>query len=116
MNARTLLIFWFLAVFAAMVAVTTWASLDLDVLTAGRELWAVPWGRATLFDAYFAFVAVWLWVAHRESSWTARLAWLAAFFLLGNLAISAYFLLALRRASASTPLASLFGPRPGAAR
>jgi hypothetical protein len=114
MNGRTLLVLWFVFVLAAMTAVTVWASLDRDVLSAARALWADPWGRATLFDAYFAFAAVWLWVAARERSWGARLGWLAAFGLLGNFAIAAYFLLALRRADARAPLAALFGT--GAAR
>ena len=87
----------FLAVLAAMLWVTVTASLDRDVLTAGRDLWADPWGKATLFDAYFAFLTIWLFVAWRERTWLSRILWLLAILLLGNFAIAAYFLIALAR-------------------
>lgn len=116
MSSRLLLRLWFSGVLAAMLAVTVWASLDRRVFDAGAELWAMPWGRATLFDAYFAFVAIWLWIAWRERSLVARAGWLVAILLLGNVAIAAYFLLALRRAPAdaapSSALDALFGARP----
>lgn len=111
--SRRLLAGWFVLVLAAMLAVTVWASLDRDVLTAAAEIWSDPWGRATLFDAYFAFLAVWLWVAWRERGWAARLGWLAAILLLGNFAIAAYGLRTLGRARTADGLAALFGPRPG---
>ena len=87
----------FLAVLAAMLWVTWTASLDRDVLTAGRALWADPWGKATLFDAYFAFLTIWLFVAWRERTWLSRLLWLLAILVLGNFAIATYFLIALFR-------------------
>lgn len=111
MTTRALLFAWFSIVLVAMLAVTVWASLDRDVLTAGAELWRDPWGRATLFDAYFAFVAVWLWIAWRERRWAARLAWLAGILLLGNFAIAAYALGVLARDRRADGLAALFAPR-----
>ena len=114
MNSKPLLVVWFSAVLVAMSAVTIWASLDRNVMVALGDLWREPWGRATLFDAYFAFVAVWLWIAWRERSAPARIGWLIAIFLAGNFAIAGYFLLALRRAPAASPLEGLFGRRPGA--
>jgi len=107
---------WFALVLVAMTAATVAASFDRDVLSAARELAADPWGLATLADAYFAFVAVWLWIAWRERGWPRRLAWLAAILLLGNFAIAVYFLIALARARRDDPLGSLFGARPGAVR
>ena len=86
---RAMLVLWS-AVFVAMSAVTTWASLDRDVLTAAAQIWADPWGRATLFDAYFAFLAVYLWIFYREPGWTARIGWAIALACLGNFAIAAY--------------------------
>jgi|CXWL01.1.fsa_nt_gi hypothetical protein len=91
---RTLIVFWTL-VLVAMVWVTTWASLDRDVLTAGGELWRDPWGRATLFDAYFAFLAVFVWIAWRERTLLRCLLWLILLLALGNIAIAVYFLVAL---------------------
>lgn len=103
---------WFVFVLVAMTAATVAASLDRDVLSAARDLAVDPWGLATLADAYFAFVAVWLWIAWRERSWPSRLAWLAVILVLGNFAIAAYFLIALAGARAEDPLDSLFGTRP----
>lgn len=94
---RTFLILAFSAIFLAMLWVTVVASLDRNVLTAGAEIWADPWGKATLFDAYFAFLTVYLFIAWRERSNVARGLWLIAILLLGNFAISAYFLAALLR-------------------
>ena len=112
MRGRALLVAWFGLVLVAMAAVTLWATLDANVLEGGGRVWREPWGRATLFDAYFAFVAVWLWIAWRERSTVARAAWLFALFLLGNFAIAAYFLFQLRRAEGSgDALDHLFGRR-----
>ncbi|MCG8456752.1 MAG: DUF1475 domain-containing protein [Holophagales bacterium] len=87
----------FVGVLVAMTWVTVTASLDRDVLQAAGEIWADPWGKATLFDAYFAFLTVYLWIFFRERSLGSRLGWLAGVLLLGNFAIAAYFLLALGR-------------------
>jgi len=88
---------WCSLVLLTMLGVTTWASLQENVLEAFLRLGRDPWGLATLFDAYFAFLAFWLWVAWRERTWVPRLAWLLAILGLGNLAMAAYVLLALRR-------------------
>ncbi len=79
-------------VLLGMLGVTIAASLDRGVLTAAVELWPDPWFRATLADAYFGFLTVWLWVAYRERSWIARIGWLVALLLLGNIAIAVYLL------------------------
>lgn len=94
---KSLLTAFWLAILVAMVWVTTWASFDRDVLTAAAEIWRDPWGRATLFDAYFSFLAVFVWIAWRERTWGRQLAWLLGLLVLGNIAIAVYFLLALRR-------------------
>lgn len=88
---------WCAAVLLVMLGVTTWASLHENVLAAFVRLGRDPWGLATLFDAYFAFLAVWFWIAWRECGAMSRGIWLAAILLLGNFAIAAYVLLALRR-------------------
>lgn len=111
LTLRTLRV-WFVLCLATLSVLTLLASLERDVVSAARELVADPWGLATLADAYFAFVAVWLWIAWRERSWSGRTAWLAAILVLGNFAIAVYFLLALARARRDDPLGSLFGARP----
>ena len=101
---RTALRLLFAAVFLAMVFVTVQATLERGVFTAAADLWRDAWFRATLADAYFGFLTVWVWVAYRERTSAARLGWLVAFLALGNLAISAYALLAIQRLPAGAPL------------
>jgi hypothetical protein len=86
-----------IVVFAAMVAVTTWASLDANVLVGFQRLLADRWGVATLFDAYFGFLWLWLWITYKEGSPWRSLLWLLLLFALGNLAMAAYVLLQLAR-------------------
>ncbi len=107
---RLLIGFWS-AVLIAMIWVTTWASLDRDVFTAAAEIWRDPWGRATLFDAYFAFLAVWVWIAWRERTPLRAALWLALLLGLGNIAIALYFLAALVRLPPGDSWDALFRPR-----
>lgn len=86
-----------ITVFAAMVAVTTWASLDANVLVGFQRLLADRWGVATLFDAYFGFLWFWLWIAYKEASPWRSLLWLLLLGALGNLAIAAYVMVQLVR-------------------
>lgn len=104
------LVLWFVFVVLAMLAVTVYASLQHDVVQGFVRVAREPWGLATLMDAYFAFLAFGLWVCWKERCWPARLAWLAAILLLGNFAMAAYVLLALRRAASIEDL--LAGRRP----
>ncbi len=85
-----------LAVLAVMTWVTVVASLDRGVFSAASELWQAPWFRATLADAYFGFLSVYLWIFYRETSATRRGLWLVLLLTLGNFAIAAYLLLATR--------------------
>lgn len=84
-------------VITLMLWATVRASLDRSVVDAAVDLWRDPWGRATLFDAYFAFLFVWLWMAWRTRGWTGRVLWLIAVLTLGNFAIAAYVLIAVAR-------------------
>ena len=86
-----------IAVFVAMVAVTTWASLEANVLVGFQRLLADRWGIATLFDAYFGFLWFWLWILHKEPSLWRSLLWLLLLFALGNLAMAAYVMVQLAR-------------------
>jgi Protein of unknown function (DUF1475) len=86
-----------IGVFVVMVAVTTWASLEANVIVGFQHLLAERWGVATLFDAYFGFLWFWLWIAYKEASLGRSLLWLGLLFALGNLAMAAYVMIQLAR-------------------
>ena len=77
-------------VLVAMIAVTTWASVEKSLGEGFRLLFAERWGIATLFDAYFGFLTFYAWVHYKESSWTARVLWLATILFFGNIAMAIY--------------------------
>ncbi len=87
----------FASILVAMLAVTVTASLDQGVFEAGSELWPDPWFRATLADAYFGFITIYLWIAYKERSWPARSLWFFLVMGLGNIAIAIYLLIQLFR-------------------
>jgi len=95
---------WFLRIAAmvvliAMLAVTSWASQTVALWNMPRAVATHPWFIATLFDTYFAFLSFWAWVAYKETSVIARVLWLVAILLLGNIAMSIYVLRELFRVS-----------------
>ena len=99
--------FAFSLVLVLMLFVTSWASQFQALWNLPREVYEHPWFIATLFDAYFAFLTFFLWVAYKEKSWMARLLWLVAILLLGNIAMAAYMLIKLFRIPPSAPLEEL---------
>lgn len=103
---------WFLLVLLAMLAVTTWAGMQENLFVAGGRLIRDPWGLATLFDAYFAFLAFWLWLAWRERAWLPRILWLLAILALGNLAMAGYVLIQLFSLGPGADLGALFQRKP----
>lgn len=100
----------FVVVLASMVAVTSWASLHTSVLAIPDEVLRDPWFIATLADAYWAFVAVYVWIAWKERSVAARVLWLIALLALGNISIAVYFLQELWR-EGTTSVDALFTRR-----
>ncbi|MCH2177292.1 MAG: DUF1475 domain-containing protein [Mariniblastus sp.] len=104
---RLLLIVIFSTILLGMIWVTTAASLERNLFTAGAELMADGWFRATLADAYFGFITFFVWVAYRETSWLPRLLWLVAILLLGNIAMAIYMLIRLIRCNPEWPVYSL---------
>ncbi len=94
---RVPLMLFFAAILAGMLWVTTAASLEQDLWSAVEELWPDGWFRATLADAYFGFLTVFVWIAWREASVGRSAVWFVALMLLGNIAIAVYFLVALAR-------------------
>ena len=128
MPLRRALTLYFVLVLAAMTWVSWYASTAPTITSlpeyaalAGKEginvikgfetVCAEPWGLATMFDAYFGFLAFWLYVAWRERTVGARLGWLVALLLLGNFAIAAYALLCLAAAKEETDLGKVFFTR-----
>ncbi len=90
------LLFTFVLVF--MLGIITWASSRCALFDIPREVFTHPWFIATLFDAYLAFVAFWVWVAWKEGTVAACVLWLIAILLWGNPAIALYMLIELARA------------------
>jgi hypothetical protein len=101
----------FATVLVAMLCVTSWASSVVALWSIPREVAAHPWFVATLFDAYFAFLTFWLWLAWKERSWFPRVAWLVGILLLGNIAMAAYMLIQLFRLPTTATLDQLLARR-----
>lgn len=95
---RRALLLWALVVLTGLVGVSVWATNLVSIMPAMQDLFEHPgagnnpWFIATLFDAYFGFLWFWLWIASRERSAIARIAWLPLVLLLGNIAMAGYML------------------------
>jgi hypothetical protein len=61
----------------------------------GAQLLQMPWGIVTLVDVYVGFILFAMWVVYREASLLAKVAWVVALMVLGNLIAALYVLLAL---------------------
>lgn len=83
------------SILVGMLAVTGWASQRQPILDAWSALWPDLWFRATLADAYFGFLVVFVWIGWRERTLLTRLVWFVLLMTLGNIAIAVYFLIAL---------------------
>lgn len=111
----TFLRVFFCVVLLSMTAVATWAGTQQSLGDFARSAtFREPWVLATLLDAYWAFIAFYVWVAWKERSLPARLLWFVSIVLLGNIAIAAYMLVQLFSVPASSPLDPVFTRRqPG---
>jgi hypothetical protein len=103
--------FLFGAIFVWMVVLTIRTSLAVSLWTAWDGFAANPWAVATLYDAYFGFLAFWLWVAWRERSVGVRILWFVLIALLGNIAMSLYVLIQIFMLKPDEPVESLFQRR-----
>ncbi|ADB15258.1 conserved hypothetical protein [Pirellula staleyi DSM 6068] len=94
---RTTLILIFSLFFVTLLAITVRATLLESITAVPSAVVSDPWFIATLADAYLSFLTFYCWVFYKERSWLARLGWLVAILLLGNMAISLYMLIAVIR-------------------
>ena len=91
---------WFLRIFfcvvlGSMLWVTAWASSQCPIWKIPAEVVQHPWFIATLFDAYWAFLTFYCWLAYKETFWVSRVLWLIGILLLGNIAMAIYVLILL---------------------
>jgi Protein of unknown function (DUF1475) len=113
MTARSGLTLLFSLIFLSLLCWTVYASLQQPV-SEWTGLTTPPnhyWTIATLIDAYSGFITFYVWVAYKERRWAPRIAWFIGIMLLGNMAMSAYVLLQLKRLPASRPLSDLLATR-----
>ncbi|MFA6954518.1 MAG: DUF1475 family protein [Thermoanaerobaculia bacterium] len=111
MSSRRLLQILFAGVLATMLVVTVRASMAESLLDAWPAFAASPWSVATLFDAYFGFLTFYVWVAWRENTTFARIAWFVLIMLLGNIAMAIYVLIQLQRLAPGEPASAILGRR-----
>ena len=97
----------FLCVLISMLAVTGWASSEVALWRTPRAVATHPWFIATMFDTYFGFLTFYAWVAYKETSNLARVLWLIAILLLGNIAMATYMLIQLFRLPATARMEDL---------
>jgi hypothetical protein len=103
---------WFLriafgCVLLTMLCATGWASHECALWKTPQALVTHPWFIATLFDCYFGFLTFYAWLAYKETSLFARVGWLVAILLLGNIAMSGYMLITLFRLPADATMEQL---------
>lgn len=113
MASRRFLQLLFGFIFISLLVYTTWAStrqsvLEWTGLTEGPNRW---WTIATLIDAYYGFITFYVWVFIKERSALARVLWFVGIMCLGNMAMSAYVLIALARLKPGEPIAHFLLPR-----
>lgn len=103
---RALLIALFTAILLTMLYVTITASLERSVFANGH-LMQDRWFVATLVDAYCGFITFYVWVAWKEPNLFGKVLWFVLIMGLGNIAISAYMLLQLKKLKPGEPLSRL---------
>lgn len=101
----------FAAILVAMIATTTWATMQSGVFTGGSAVLQSRWGIATLLDAYCGFLTFFVWVAWRERSAGARILWFVLIMTLGNIAMASYMLIQLFRLPEGSSMRDLLVPR-----
>jgi hypothetical protein len=99
----------FAAIFVTMAAVTVRTSLRVSLWDALPGLMQDPWAVATLWDAYFAFLTFYLWLAYKERRTVSRIVWFVLVMGLGSIAMSLYVLIQLSRLKPEEPAWAVLG-------
>ena len=97
----------FMFVLVTMLCAPSWASYQCALWKTPQALVTHPWFIATLFDCYFGFLTFYAWVFYKEPGWLARIGWLIAILLLGNIAMSIYMLITLFKLPADARIAQV---------
>ncbi len=103
---------FFFIVLVSMLGVTSWASVQCALWETPRSVVMHPWFIATMFDTYWGFLTFYCWVAYKERSWPAKILWLIAILLLGNIAMAIYSLIQLFRVPATAKLEQVLIRQP----
>lgn len=101
----------FIGIFVAMSSLIVWASSEQPIFGIPRDVFTNPWFIATLFDAYFAFITFYVWVAWKERSIGARGLWLLVVLIWGNFAMAIYMIIELFRIDHIDRLREVFTTR-----
>ena len=104
---KTVLKLLFGTIFLWMTILTIRTSMAVSLWDAWDTFGDNPWAIATLYDAYFAFITFFVWVAYKESTLWSRLLWLVLILGLGNIAMSIYVLIQLFRLKPDEPAEAL---------
>ena len=94
----------FIFVLVTMLCATSWAGHQCALWKTPEAVVTHPWFIATMFDTYFGFLTFYIWLAYKETGLVARIGWLIAILLLGNIAMSAYMLITLFRLPATATI------------
>jgi uncharacterized membrane protein len=108
MSSKTVLIALFGCIFVGLSAYNLHASTLQAVwqwggLTSGPDRY---WTRATFVDAYCGFLTFYVFVYYKERI-VGRIGWFVAIMLLGNVAMSFYMLLCLKRLKPGEPVSGI---------
>jgi hypothetical protein len=95
-------------IFLFMIVATIRTSLQESLWHAIPAFTSNPWAMATLYDAYFGFIAFFCWLAWRERSLGIKLLWFVLIMAAGNIAMSLYVLLQLFGLRADESASALF--------
>ena len=92
LKSRFTLVGLFSVILMGMLFITTRATLKESLFEIPPVVTKDPWFQATLLDAYFGFITFYAWVFYRSPQWPARVGWLIAILLGGNVTMAIYAL------------------------